>query len=230
MTHDEYDWWITLAAMTRRLVDLLEASLLFESEVAVLKMLPYHPVTIEVDQQPIALRIKKMLLAEKERFQIQFEKYQMSTDGKTAAVAADLRVELAAWMEKIVMEYVSIAPGQVSLEDEEGNVVELRTGQQFLEQFGANGNAMALAFASVFNENCVDKDKQARFRAGVLNALNAASASVNPQAVNAAVDAIQHGPQDAAPSAETRVSEPRKRARKEVQPALDMQTAGTETS
>lgn len=204
MTHEEYVWWCDLGAAVQRVVDLLEAGLIFEPEVFMKRVLSYYPATIRIDGDLINLRIKRLSPVEVDELEANMQEYGYSTDGKTVGtVSRERRREMAQWLQQTLTDMVSVAPGQLEIEQADGVMTEVTTGAQIVTLYGGRTDVMAELLGIAFGEVKLPAERKEQYRASLASYLS---------------------------GSETPVSTPKRTTKKLTQTPLISETSGAETS
>lgn len=167
MTRDEYTWWCDLGVAVHRLVDMIEAGLLFESEVFMKRVQSYYPVTITIDGDPVNLQIKRLSPTETDALETKMQEYGVSLDGKqVTSLVGEVRKEAALWLETTIRDYVNVAPGQLEVETADG-VSEVLTGLGLITLYGGRVDVIAQVLALVWGENKLPTEHKDTYRAGM---------------------------------------------------------------
>jgi hypothetical protein len=168
MTREEYQWWWDLGAAVHRVVDMIEAGLVFEHEVFMKRVRSYYPASLVIDGDPIEVRIKRQMPSETDAMEAKMQEYGFSLDGKQVSPpSGEARKEAVIWLENTIREFVSVAPGQIEVEDDDGSVREVTTGLGLVSLYGGRLDVVAQLLGLVWGENKLPAEQKERYRAGL---------------------------------------------------------------
>lgn len=165
MTRDEYTWWCDIAYATARVADLIEASLLFEPEVFMIRARTFHPFTFPIDGQNLTIHIRALPLAEMEELDHEMKQFGFSLDGKRLEIDESKidRLKMVEWVYRVVTRNVTVPKGQLEILNEDGTVRDGLTGDDLLLVFGGRADLIPIIVGAIWAENRIPEDKKKLF-------------------------------------------------------------------
>jgi hypothetical protein len=165
-------WLQDLADAVEWTVSVCEVGLVVTEEKGALmkKIKSYHPVSMEIDGEPVVIHVKRMSSPEVDEFEAGMQKFGFALDGSTPTL--DVRRanghELATWLVEVVSKYITVPPGQIVVEDDDGQEHELRTGAELIATFGGRVDLIPALFLHIWSENRLPERIKTRFREAAL--------------------------------------------------------------
>lgn len=165
-----------LADAVRWTVAVMVAGLAVGYEETMRKIKSYYPVTLEIDDESVKLHIRRMSTVEIDDFEASMRGFGYSFDGSkiVPGQARDSKA-MAAWLVQVVTANVSVPAGQLSIEDEDGNERELRTGADLIATYGGRVDFVPTLIAFIWGENRLPESRKAKFRQIASNAVQLAT-------------------------------------------------------
>jgi len=163
----------------------------------------YYPVTTMIDGDSVLLHLRRMSTIQIEAFESQMKMFGYSFDGSKVTPPTeevDGKV-IASWLVDVISQNVTVAPGELILEEEDGTTRELRTGAELIAQYGGRVDFVPTLIAYVWGENRLPEDRKELFRQLAAEAV-AQAGGYAPVPTMPVVEALPMLPDVAAPEPE----------------------------
>jgi hypothetical protein len=140
--------------------------------VSKLSLKSYWPSTLLIDDQEIAVRVRRLRNTEFDAFATEFETFQSQQRGSADAspLDADAKAKRAAeqdaWLRKALREYVVIEDGELSVDDR-----PVTDASELVDLYGGRADVAPQAVALIWAENHVPAAKKKAFTSLLVSAL-----------------------------------------------------------
>jgi hypothetical protein len=162
---DEMRWLDQLAFTTTRVVDMLEGALWFGGDECMKRIKGFYEVTVPIDGDTLCVHIKKMSPLQVAEFENNMTQFGFAFDGLPSKRHHDLdKTALMQWIVTVFNDYISVPPGQLEVEKEGGEVVEITTGAQLLGEYGGRADVFPILLAYVYGEQSLSEAKKNIYR------------------------------------------------------------------
>lgn len=144
----------------------------------------FYPVTANIDGEPVLLRIRRLTSAEFREYETAFFGFKRQQDEAPAPeteearqAAARREAEGEAFVEQSITRYVSVQPGELVVEDEQGARVPIETGADLLREFRHKKGFLPYLLSLIWGENSLSGAEKNVYRSRLASALSSRNSS-----------------------------------------------------
>lgn len=143
----------------------------------------YHPSAIEIDGDPIRLRIRRLTLKELDAIEKQMARYGFHLGQIRHEVPAEIEVdELASFLTETISENVLVEPGDLIVEGEDGTDRSVREGRELVALYGARDDVLPELIALIYAENRLPEQAKKNWKSAPVSSLGSAIGPPPPDA------------------------------------------------
>jgi len=136
-----------------------------EPEEMAMRVKGFYQVSMRIDDEPVIVRIKCMTSVEIAEFEVKMKGFGYAFDGTTVQATSPVNeTEFAAWLVDVISRYVTVPPGQIVVENEDGTETEIRTGAELIARFGGRVDLVPALIGYIWSEQRVPAAQKDRFR------------------------------------------------------------------